>query len=208
MLSALAEMGLFCPAVRDFCQGLGKDLEKIGFCSDFSGEVNALCSIGKAFRHMVASRLRETAQAKMTTERIAIAADHGGFEMKSTILEELKKAGHEVLDLGTNSADSVDYPDFANALAEAVKGGKAGRGVLVCGTGIGISIAANRHKGIRAALCRDTTDARLAREHNDANVLVLGGRTTGMETAKDIVNTFMTTPFSGGRHARRVAKLG
>jgi len=157
---------------------------------------------------MVASRLRETEQAKMTTERIAIAADHGGFEMKSTIVEELRKAGHEVLDLGTNSADSVDYPDFANALAETVKSGKAGRGVLVCGTGIGISIAANRHKEIRAALCRDTTDARLAREHNDANVLVLGGRTTGMETAKDIVNTFMTTPFSGGRHARRVAKLG
>ncbi len=121
----------------------------------------------------------------MPAETIAIAADHAGFDLKSALSEELRQAGFAVLDLGTNSADSVDYPDFGDALAGAVAGGRVGRGVLVCGTGIGISIAANRHKGIRAALCRDATDARLAREHNDANVLVLGGRTTGIEAAKD-----------------------
>jgi ribose 5-phosphate isomerase B len=93
-------------------------------------------------------------------------------------------------------------------VAGAIKGGNVSRGVLVCGTGIGISIAANRHKGVRAALCRDATDARLAREHNDANVLVLGGRTTGAETAKDCLKTFLATPFGGGRHVRRVQKLG
>lgn len=144
----------------------------------------------------------------MPAETIAIAADHAGFDLKSVLSEELRQAGFAVLDLGTNSADSVDYPDFGDALAGAVKGGRAGRGVLVCGTGIGISIAANRHKGIRAALCRDATDARLAREHNDANVLVLGGRTTGIEAAKDCLKMFLATPFAGGRHVKRVQKLG
>jgi len=144
----------------------------------------------------------------MPAETIAIAADHAGFELKTQLVEELTRAGYAVLDLGTNSTDSVDYPDFANALAAAIGSGKAQRGVLICGTGIGISIAANRHKGIRAALCRDTTDARLAREHNDANVLALGARTTGGETAKDVLKPFLATPFSGGRHARRVEKLG
>lgn len=144
----------------------------------------------------------------MPAETIAIAADHAGFEMKSMLAEELRQNGFTILDLGTNSSQSVDYPDFADALAKAIKAGQAGRGVLVCGTGIGISIAANRHKGIRAALCHDATDARLAREHNDANVLVLGGRTTGMENAKDCLKTFLATPFSGGRHVRRVEKLG
>lgn len=144
----------------------------------------------------------------MSSETIAIAADHAGVDLKSALAEELRQAGFRVLDLGTNSADSVDYPDFADAVAGAIKDGRVGRGVLVCGTGIGISIAANRHKGVRAALCRDATDARLAREHNDANVLVLGGRTTGVENARDCLKTFLATPFAGGRHARRVQKLG
>jgi ribose 5-phosphate isomerase B len=144
----------------------------------------------------------------MPAETIAIAADHAGFDLKSALVEELRKAGLTVLDLGTNSTDSVDYPDFADAVAKAIAAGKAPRGVLVCGTGIGISIAANRHKGVRAALCRDSTDARLAREHNDANVLVLGGRTTGIEAARDCLKSFLSTPFSGGRHARRVEKMG
>jgi ribose 5-phosphate isomerase B len=144
----------------------------------------------------------------MPNETIAIAADHAGIDLKSVLSEELRQAGFTVLDLGTNSAESVDYPDFADALVGALKGGRAGRGVLVCGTGIGISIAANRHRGVRAALCRDATDARLAREHNDANVLVLGGRTTGVEVARDCLKTFLATPFGGGRHARRVQKLG
>lgn len=144
----------------------------------------------------------------MPAETIAIAADHAGFDLKSVLVDELRKAGHTVIDLGTNSADSVDYPDFADAVAKAIKAKQAERGVLVCGTGIGISIAANRHKGVRAALCRDSTDARLAREHNDANVLVLGGRTTGVETARDCLKSFLSTAFSGGRHVRRVEKMG
>jgi ribose 5-phosphate isomerase B len=144
----------------------------------------------------------------MPAETIAIAADHAGFDLKSMLVEELHKAGLSVLDLGTHSIDSVDYPDFADAVAKAIKAGQAARGVLVCGTGIGISIAANRHKGVRAALCRDSTDARLAREHNDANVLVLGGRTTGIEVARDCLKSFLSTAFAGGRHARRVEKMG
>ena len=115
--------------------------------------------------------------------------------------------GETVLDLGTHTADSVDYPDFGDALARAILDGRAGRGVLVCGTGIGISIAANRHKGIRAAHCRDTTDARFARLHNDANVIALGARLTGVEVAKASLRVFLSTAYEGGRHAQRVAKL-
>jgi len=145
----------------------------------------------------------------MTFKSIAIAADHAGFDLKSTLLEELKSAGYAVLDLGTSDATtSVDYPDFGNALAEAVTSGKADAGVVVCGTGIGISIAANRHPGVRAALCHDTTSARLSREHNDANVLALGARMTGEQVAKDCLHTFLNTEFAGDRHARRVQKLG
>lgn len=144
----------------------------------------------------------------MAAGPIAIASDHAGFELKTALVADLKAAGTPVLDLGTHSADSVDYPDFGDALARAILEGKASRGVLVCGTGIGISIAANRHKGIRAAHCRDTTDARFARLHNDANVLALGARTTGIEVAKDCLHTFLATPFEGGRHQRRVDKLG
>ena len=144
----------------------------------------------------------------MPAETIAIAADHAGFDLKSTLVDELRRIGANVIDLGTHSTDSVDYPDFADAVAKAIGAGQAVRGVLVCGTGIGISIAANRHKGVRAALCRDSTDARLAREHNDANVLVLGGRTTGVETARDCLKSFLSTPFAGGRHQRRVEKMG
>jgi ribose 5-phosphate isomerase B len=144
----------------------------------------------------------------MAAGPIAIASDHAGFELKAALIEELKSAGAAVLDLGTNAPDSVDYPDFANALAKALHDGRAAFGVLVCGTGIGISMAANRHKGIRAAHCRDTTDARLARQHNDANVLALGARTTGPEVAKDCLRIFLATAFEGGRHQRRVDKLG
>lgn len=139
---------------------------------------------------------------------VAIAADHGGFDLKEGLVPVLEAAGVTVLDLGTTSRESVDYPEFADALAAALAAGRAQRGVLICGTGIGISIAANRHPGIRAALCHDGLTARLARQHNDANVLVLGGRVIGIETAKDCLTTFLDTPFEGGRHARRVAKLG
>lgn len=144
----------------------------------------------------------------MAREMIAIAADHAGVSLKETLKSELDELGFDVLDLGTNGPESVDYPDFANAMADTIRAGKANRGVLVCGSGIGVSIAANRHPGIRAALCHDAVTARLARQHNDANVLVLGARTTGLDVAKDCLRIFMDTAFEGGRHARRVAKLG
>jgi len=144
----------------------------------------------------------------MPEDLIAIASDHAGFDLKGLVKAELEAMGLRVLDLGTDGPDSVDYPDFADALAAALRDGRAGRGVLVCGTGIGISIAANRHRHIRAALCHDAAGARLARAHNDANVLVLGARLIGTEVAKDCVRTFFGTPFEGGRHERRVAKLG
>lgn len=140
-------------------------------------------------------------------ETIAFAADHGGFELKNLLVEKVKAEGFEALDLGTYSTDSVDYPDMAARLAEAIKSGKASRGVLCCGTGIGISIAANRFPFIRAALIHDAFGARLCREHNDANVIVFGGRTVGTEVAYDCLHIFLTTPFAGGRHARRVEKL-
>lgn len=141
-------------------------------------------------------------------DTVAIAADHGGFELKSALVPVLRALGFAVLDLGTSSSDSVDYPEFADAVVAALKDGRAGRGVLICGTGIGISIAANRHAGVRAAPCHDGLTARLARQHNDANVLALGGRLIGIEAAKDCLANFLHTPFEGGRHARRVAKLG
>ncbi|TQV80491.1 ribose 5-phosphate isomerase B [Denitrobaculum tricleocarpae] len=145
----------------------------------------------------------------MTEKPIAIAADHAGFELKAVLSEALEAAGHTVLDLGTYGPESVDYPDFGVALAQVVELGKVDRGVLVCGSGIGISIAANRNPSVRAALCHDETTARLAREHNDANVLALGARTTGVDVAKACLEIFLATEFAGGeRHERRVAKLG
>jgi len=144
----------------------------------------------------------------MARETIAIAADHAGVSLKDVLKAELGELGFDVLDLGTHGPESVDYPDYGNAMAETILQGKVARGVLVCGSGIGVSIAANRHPGIRAALCHDAVTARLARQHNDANVLVLGARTTGIEVAKDCLRIFLQTAFEGGRHARRVAKLG
>jgi ribose 5-phosphate isomerase B len=144
----------------------------------------------------------------MPADTIALAADHAGFELKQLLKQELEKAGHPVLDLGTHSLDSVDYPDFGRRLAAAIRDGQAGRGVVVCGTGIGISIAANREPAVRAALCHDVTSARLAREHNDANVLALGARLIGPEVARQCLLAFLETGFGGGRHTGRVAKLG
>ncbi|MBA4758598.1 ribose 5-phosphate isomerase B [Sphingosinicella sp.] len=138
---------------------------------------------------------------------IAIGSDHAGYVLKSAVADWLKEAGHEVLDLGTNGGESVDYPDFGRAVGEAVASGKAEKGVVVCGSGIGISIAANRVKGARAALCMNGLMARLSRQHNDANILALGERLIGIETARDCLNEFLNTPFEGGRHQRRVDKL-
>ncbi|MBI4183774.1 MAG: ribose 5-phosphate isomerase B [Proteobacteria bacterium] len=143
----------------------------------------------------------------MPARTIAIASDHAGVELKALLGDELRAEGYAVLDLGTMGPEPVDYPDYANALAEAITSGRAGRGVVICGTGIGVSIAANRHPEVRAALCHDVTSARLAREHNDANVLALGARMIGVEAARDCLRAFLKTPFQEGRHARRVAKL-
>lgn len=144
----------------------------------------------------------------MTANAVALAADHAGFELKNLLKTAIEEHGLEVLDLGTHDGASVDYPDMAGALAAALAEGRAGRGVLVCGTGIGISIAANRHRHLRAALCHDVTTATLARQHNDANVLVLGARVVGAGVATDSLAAFLGTPFLGGRHQRRVDKLG
>jgi len=139
---------------------------------------------------------------------IAIAADHGGFALKDFLKTALADLGIDWLDLGTDSVDSVDYPDYGDKIARAIMDGQAACGIAICGTGIGISIAVNRHAPVRAALCTDVTMARLARQHNDAQVLCLGGRITGPEAALDIVKTFLNTPFDGGaRHERRIAKL-
>ncbi len=139
---------------------------------------------------------------------IAIGADHAGFALKARVKAWLEAAGYPVRDLGTYSQERVDYPDFAAKVAAEVGSGAARFGVLICGSGIGMSIAANRDPRIRCALAHDTTTARLGRQHNDANVLALGARITGIETAHDCLITFLETPFAGGRHARRVAKLG
>ena len=149
----------------------------------------------------------ESVLVPMAEEKVVIASDHAGFSMKSAFGEFLKEMGYSVLDLGTDSPCSVDYPDYANILADALSKGRAKWGVLICGTGIGISIAANRHRHVRAALCHSDTDARFARLHNNANVLALGARTTGIEVALDCLRVFLNTEFEGGRHQRRVEKF-
>jgi ribose 5-phosphate isomerase B len=139
--------------------------------------------------------------------RIALAADHAGYVLKDELAGWLREAGHEVTDLGTNGPDSVDYPAFGARLADEVASGRADRGVAVCGSGIGISIAVNRNPACRCARVDDPLSARLAREHNDANVLALGGRLIGADMAKACVDAFLGTDFAGGRHQRRVDQL-
>ena len=139
--------------------------------------------------------------------RIAFGCDHGGLHLKEDIKSLLADGGYEVTDFGTNSTDSVDYPDIAVPVANAVANGEFDRGILICGTGIGIGIAANKVKGIRAALCHDTFSAHASREHNNANILTMGERIIGPGLARDIVKIWLTTEFEGGRHERRVAKI-
>jgi ribose 5-phosphate isomerase B len=138
---------------------------------------------------------------------IAVASDHAGFDLKEILKRDLQQAGHAVLDLGTDSGQSVDYPDFGKAMADAIASGRAARGVLVCGTGIGISIAANRNPKVRAAVVHDVTSARLTRLHNDANVVAFGQRLIGTEVAREALKVFLETGFEGGRHVARVEKL-
>lgn len=139
--------------------------------------------------------------------KIAVASDHGGFKLKEAVKEHLIERGLEVLDLGTNSEESVDYPAFGKACGEAVVGGQADAGIVVCGTGIGISIAANKVKGVRCGLCTSVEMATLTKQHNNANVLALGGRTTEAGLAMEIVDAWLDTEFEGGRHQRRVDML-
>ncbi|MBC6439490.1 MAG: ribose 5-phosphate isomerase B [Rhodospirillales bacterium] len=139
--------------------------------------------------------------------KLVLASDHAGTTLKTILDEALRDWGHETLDLGTDGPDPVDYPDFADLLANALADGLADLGVLVCGTGIGIGIAANRHEHVRAAVCHDVTSARLTRQHNNANVIAMGERLIGPETAKDCLKVFVETSFEGGRHQRRVDKL-
>ena len=138
---------------------------------------------------------------------IALGADHGGYALKEVVKEFLRSEGYEVLDVGTFDETSVDYPDFAEKVARAVLAGEAQRGILLCGTGIGMSIAANKIPGIRAAHVQDPYSARMARAHNDANILTFGGRVVGPELAKEIVRAYLTAEFEGGRHVRRLEKI-
>lgn len=138
---------------------------------------------------------------------IALGCDHGGFALKKELVHLLEQAGHVIVDLGCFSEESVDYPEFANGVCQAIKDGRCSRGILVCGTGIGMSIAANRHRHIRAALCHEAFTARLSREHNDANVLCLGARVLGVALALDIVKVWLETEFAGGRHLRRISMM-
>lgn len=139
--------------------------------------------------------------------KIAIGADHAGFALKDQVRDALRQAGHDVTDVGTHSDESTDYPDYAGTVAHDVVSGAADRGILVCSTGVGMSIAANKVDGIRAAVALNPDEVRLTRAHNDANILTLGARYTDPQAANEMVRIFLETPFDGGRHARRVGKI-
>lgn len=140
-------------------------------------------------------------------ETIAIASDHAAIELKAILANWLRESGHEVIDLGPDSADSVDYPDYGYKLAAAIADGTAAKGIALCGSGVGISIAINRNPAARCALVSEALSARLSRQHNDANIIAMGARLIGVDAAKDCVTAFLATPFEGGRHQRRVDKL-
>lgn len=140
--------------------------------------------------------------------RIAIGSDHRGWQVKARLVKTLQDAGHEVFDLGTNSADSVDYPDIASAVSARVSADEVERGILICGTGIGMSISANKFPGVRAATCQDAFVAEMSRRHNDVNVLCLGGDLLGERLVDDLVGIWLKTEFEGGRHGRRIEKIG
>lgn len=139
--------------------------------------------------------------------KLVIASDHGGYSLKDTLVERLKTKGVDCLDLGVSSEDSVDYPDFAMEVAERVSKGEADRGILVCGTGIGMAIAANKFKGVRAAVVTDPYTAKMSREHNDANIIAIGGRNNDEDKAWEMVETWLETEFAKGRHERRLKKI-
>lgn len=146
-------------------------------------------------------------ETKNSVDKVAIACDHGGYEMKEIIKKHLSSKGVELDDLGTFSSESVDYPDYAHLVAQRIAEGKNKRAILICGTGIGMSITANRYRNVRAALCNDVYSAKMSRQHNDSNVIVLGGRVVGPGLALEITETWLMTEFDGGRHTRRVEKI-
>jgi ribose 5-phosphate isomerase B len=184
------------PAARDLAKQLGVALVSAGTGSREPGAVSSTRAASDTPH-----------PTPHTLPLIALGADHGGFPMKEHLKGLLAELGYNVLDVGTNGTEPVDYPDFAVLVARAVADARAWRGIMVDGAGIGSSMAANKVAGIRAALCYDLTTAQNAREHNDANVLTLGGTLIGTRLASDIVRAFLTTPFAGGRHARRVEKI-
>ncbi|MEO5357891.1 MAG: ribose 5-phosphate isomerase B [Nitrospirae bacterium YQR-1] len=139
--------------------------------------------------------------------KIAIGCDHAGLELKEVIVKELEQLGIDVLDVGTHNCDSVDYPDYGKMVAQKVSGGDVQRGVLICGTGIGMSIVANKFKGVRAALCHDHNTAIMSRQHNDSNIMVLGSRVISKELAVEMLHLWLDTPYEGGRHQQRLQKL-
>jgi len=139
--------------------------------------------------------------------KIALGSDHGGFALKAIVTKELLHLGYEIEDVGCHSLESVDYPDYAHLVISGITGGNCAYGILICGSGIGMSIAANRNPQIRAALCHDEYTARMSREHNDANILCLGARVIGEGVALDLIKVWLSTPFAGGRHQQRLAKL-
>ena len=153
------------------------------------------------------SHVASDTSSEKSARIVAIGSDHGGFELKEQLKEHLRDWGYQVLDLGTNSAEAVDYPDFAEAVGNAVAKGEAWLGIVLDGAGIGSSIAANKVAGVRAALCYDRATARNSREHNDANILTLGAKLIAPEAAREIVALWLSTPFAGGRHQRRVDKI-
>ena len=196
-----ARYGVTYDPVRIQCCG-GRRVHRIKLAPALPKSAN-LGRVGK--RHL---SVNLAISSYTRTMRIAVGSDHAGFDLKADLARYLAGAGHEVLDFGTDSAAvSVDYPIYGIAVAGAVAEGRAERGVCVCGTGIGISISANKVRGVRAALVHDSTSAALARRHGDANVICLGGRTTPTAEAIDLVDTFVSTAFEGGRHARRVAEI-
>ena len=186
---ALPQGAVVTPAARDLAKQLG-----VALVRDAQGGQQAEAEAPRTAHH-----------APRTV--VALGADHGGFPMKEALKKVLAELGCEVLDLGTHSTDAVDYPDHAIAVARAVASGKAWRGIMVDGAGIGSAMAANKVKGVRAALCYDLTTAANAREHNNANVLTLGGTLIGQRLATDIVKVFLATEFGGGRHQARVDKI-
>ncbi len=143
----------------------------------------------------------------MAKQKMGIGSDHGGWELKEEVVDLLTREGYSIRDYSLDGPGPVDYPDIGNRLAAAVSGGKIKRGILICGTGLGMAITANRHSGVRATPCYDSYTARMSREHNNSNILVLGGRVTGVELALDIVRVWLSTTFGRGRHARRLAKI-